>query len=63
MQTQLCPKNVFKKIILEELGGLSGGVADPHHFNADPDPAFRFKWDVYPAPHQKCWEFATIGRW
>jgi hypothetical protein len=43
---------MFKNSYKEELGGLSGRVADPHQFNADPDPAFRFKWDVYPAPHQ-----------
>jgi hypothetical protein len=28
------------------------GVADPHHVNTDPDPAFHFTADADPAPHQ-----------
>ncbi len=31
---------------------LESRVADPHHFNADPDPAFHFNADPDPAPHQ-----------
>ncbi len=30
---------------------FGGRVADPHHFNADPDPAFHFNGDPYPAFH------------
>jgi hypothetical protein len=30
----------------------SGRVADPHHFNTDPDPSFHFHTDPDPALNQ-----------
>ncbi len=36
--------DIFKHII-HGRSGLLGRVADPHHFSADPDPAFRLNAD------------------
>jgi hypothetical protein len=40
---------------------LSSRVADPHHFNADPDPAFHLNVDPDPAPHQSDGNLRPMG--
>ena len=35
-------------------GVVCGSVADPHHFDADPDPAFHFDADPDPGSGSYC---------
>jgi hypothetical protein len=44
---------LFRCKLLSVLSLSHTMVADPHHFNADPDPAFRFNADPDPAVHFK----------
>jgi hypothetical protein len=37
-------------------------VADPHHINRDPDPAFRFNADPDIAPHQNDANLRLLAR-
>ncbi len=37
---------------LDPQHGVQPQIADPHHLNADPDPALRFNHNPDPAPYQ-----------
>jgi hypothetical protein len=43
---------VFSATFYGYLSCVESRVADPHHFNADPDPTFHFAADPDLAPYQ-----------
>ncbi len=45
--------------ILKKNTKILKNTADPHHFNADPDPAFHLNMDPDPSPHQSAGKFRT----
>jgi len=50
-----------KKIFLDTSFNLETSVADPHHFDADPDPALHFDADPEPDPDPGSESYCQLG--